>query len=84
MKVELSAFTPASSNIQFIEYISSKDVPLKRDDRGLLRVIFNNGSVYVYENVPFKIAVDILYAESVGKKFNSAIVSSNYAYRKEK
>lgn len=83
MKIELSAFTPDSSNIKFIEYVSSKDVILKKDDRGLLRIEFNSGSVYVYEEVPFRVAVDLLYAESVGEKFNSTIRNSNYVYRKE-
>ena len=84
MKVEMSAFTPTSTNIKFIEYVSSKDVDLRSDDKGLLRVEFLNGSVYIYEDVPFQTAVDLLYAESVGSKFRSAILSANFKYRKEK
>lgn len=84
MKVEMSAVVLDSSNIRFIEYISTKDVKLRKDDKGMLRVEFVNGSTYLYDDVPFQIAVDLLYAESVGQKFNTTIRSSNYSYKKEK
>lgn len=49
----------------------------------LLEITFNNGSVYEYSNVPWKVFTKFRMAESQGKFFNQSIGRS-YSYKKVK
>lgn len=61
-----------SSNIQKTEFdTQTKD----------LVVVFNNGLIYSYENVPHQLYTQFRSAESQGKFFNSKI-AKNYKYKK--
>jgi hypothetical protein len=46
-----------------------------------LTVTFNNGSIYVYEKVPWAKFTKLRLAESQGKFFNESI-SKNHKYKK--
>lgn len=61
-----------SSNIAAVAYDGEAE---------LLRVQFNNGSVYEYSNVPEQTAQDFVKAESVGKYFHARI-KGNFKFRK--
>lgn len=47
-----------------------------------LRVIFKNGNLYTYKDVPRSVFEKITKAESVGKKFN-ALVKGKFTFHKE-
>lgn len=63
-----------SSNLQFASYNTTHKV---------LKVTFNNGSIYEYYDIPWQIFTKFRMAESQGKYFNTNI-SKNYKYQKLK
>lgn len=63
-----------SSNLTYASYNTTQKV---------LKVTFNNGSIYEYYDVPWKIFTKFRMAESQGKYFNTDI-SKSYKYKKIK
>jgi hypothetical protein len=47
----------------------------------ILEIEFNNGRVYLYQNVPEEIYEQLMSAESHGSYFNQHIRDGGYAYR---
>lgn len=81
MKVEVNITDIQSSTIKEMEYLwYSEDDNFKLRSEGLLRVTFQNDRVYVYENVPLIIVMNIAASDSAGESFNFFIKSHNYNY----
>lgn len=64
-----------SSVINTVSYSVSID---KRDD-GQLFIMFNNGKLYMYEDVPFSEFFMLITSDSVGKYFNE-FIRGEYTY----
>lgn len=83
MRISLAASNIDSSSIERIEFlVHNTDRYMSRAD-GHVRVTFQNGSRYVYENVSAQTVIDVLSADSIGFAFNKAIVNGGYRYEKE-
>jgi lysyl-tRNA synthetase, class II len=61
-----------STNLKSASYDTESEV---------LTIVFNNGSIYEYEKVPWNIFTKFRLSESQGKYFNTNI-SKNYKYKK--
>lgn len=61
-----------SSNIQTIGYDTQANT---------LRIIFSNGSIYDYSNIPSDIYNALINAQSIGKYFHQ-MIKNNYSYIK--
>lgn len=73
-----------SSLINRMEYVwSSEEDPFKMKAEGHLRVTFQNGSRYIYENVPLIIVMNIAASDSTGESFTSLIKGNGYSFYKE-
>lgn len=81
MKLEIQAVEFKSTNIKSIEFLTSSDENLKLDDKGDLLVTFQTSKRYVYYDVPFSMVIDLITAESLGKRFNTTILSNNFKYQ---
>lgn len=51
-------------------------------DEQLLEVLFHNGSLYRYEQVPAEVVQALLEADSLGRYFNQVFKPQDYAYRR--
>lgn len=58
--------------------LKSADYNTETED---LTITFNNGSIYVYEKVPWSVFTKLRMAESQGKFFNENI-AKKYKYKK--
>jgi len=45
-----------------------------------LRIEFNSGKTYSYQDVPKELATDLLYADSVGRYFHAHIRNAGFEY----
>lgn len=62
-----------------IRLVTSSLIESVAYENGILTVYFNNGSIYVYVNVPENIVNDLLNAESKGRYFLNNI-RDRYTY----
>lgn len=66
-------------------YVEIKSTNLRsalyNTENGDLKVTFNNGAIYLYENVPWELFVKFRMSESQGSFLNSTI-KKNYTYKK--
>lgn len=85
MIVELDVTNIDSSLIERFQYMwSNDDTTWKMKEKGYLRVTFLNGQVYIYEDVPFMIVMNIIAAQdSIGGRFKEWIKDGGYKYHKE-
>lgn len=83
MKIETKIIDVDSSLINKFEYIWSSEDPWTLNNEGHLRVTFQNGFRYIYENVPFITLMSIAADESIGEAFNRLIKNGNYKYYKD-
>lgn len=51
-------------------------------DEQALEVLFHNGSVYRYEQVPAEVVQALLEADSLGRYFNQVFKPQHYRYRR--
>lgn len=73
-----------SSHISSMDYVwfdAKERWRLKR--KGALRVTFQNGARYVYEDVPYLVMMNIAADESPGQAFNELVKDMGYKYYKE-
>jgi len=71
-----------SSNIEQIGYEENHKITIN-STMPTLRIVFSNGSIYDYYNVPKEIYEDFLKAESIGKYF-WAKIKDKYEYERIK
>lgn len=83
MKIEAKIIDIDSSLIDRMEYIWVSEEPWKLKNEGHLRVTFQNGFRYIYEDVPFIIVMNIAADRSVGEAFNEFIKNGDYKYYKD-
>jgi hypothetical protein len=76
MRFDFQANDLSSSNIKKIEYHCSESGPLSLSNKGTLYVTFHTGKRYLYHDVPFSVAVDLLASESIGSKFSKLFVNT--------
>ena len=69
----MEMFKITSSNIAEVGY---------DEDEAVLRILFKNGSIYDYENVPIGEYYGLLEAESAGKYFNKNIARGGFRYKR--
>lgn len=82
MRIETKITDIDSSLIDRMEYLWAGEESWKLKNEGHLRVTFQNGSRYIYENVPFIIVMNIAADESVGEAFNHFIKNGDYKFYK--
>jgi len=73
-----------SSHIESMDYVwfdAEERWKLKR--KGALRVTFQNGARYIYEDVPYLVMMNIAADESPGQAFNDLVKAMEYKYYKE-
>lgn len=51
-------------------------------DEQVLEVLFHNGSLYRYEQVPAEVVQALLEADSLGRYFNQVFKARDYRYRR--
>ncbi|MCQ4320961.1 KTSC domain-containing protein [Stutzerimonas stutzeri] len=51
-------------------------------DEQVLEVLFHNGSLYRYEQVPAEVVQALLEADSLGRHFNQVFKPQHYRYRR--
>ena len=51
-------------------------------DEQVLEVLFHNGSLYRYEQVPAEVVQALLEADSLGRYFNQVFKPRHYTYRR--
>ena len=51
-------------------------------DEQALEVVFQNGALYRYEEVPAEVVQALLEADSLGTYFNQVFKAQNYPYRR--
>lgn len=84
MMVKVRVSDIQSSNINAMDFIWRSEEGVWSDDVvGHLRVEFQSGPRYIYENVPHSVMMQIASSESAGSAFNSLILKSNYKFYKE-
>ena len=84
MRVKVDISDIQSSLIKSMEYVwYSEEESIKMKSEGHLRVHFQNDSIYIYEDVPLVIVLNIAAADSVGENFNFFIKNESYRYYKE-
>lgn len=83
MRIELKILDIDSSHISRMDFLWNSDDPWKLKSEGHLRITFQNGTRYIYENVPFIIVMDIAADESPGKAFDFHIKNGKYKYYKD-
>ena len=51
-------------------------------DKQVLEVLFHNGSLYRYEQVPAEVVQALLEADSLGRYFNQVFKACDFPYRR--
>lgn len=80
MRVETRIVDIDSSHIDRLEFVWHQDDAWTLNNQGHLRVTFQNGKRYIYEDVPFALLMALASSESVGAAFNESIKNGNYKY----
>lgn len=81
---EFWTYMVESSSLNYIchNYISWHTGVLAGQELSDLTVGFTNGSLYTYKEVPTRVVLSLITAESVGKAFHTLIKKGGYEYRK--
>lgn len=82
MRVETRVTDIDSSLIDRLEFVWHKEEDWTLNNQGHLRVTFQNGARYIYEDVPFTLLMAIASSESVGQTFSLSIRNGDYKYYK--
>lgn len=83
MRVELKVSDIDSSLIDRMEFVWHNDESWGLTNTGHLRVTFQNGVRYIYEDVSFALLMAIASSDSIGKTFNEAIKNGDYKFYKD-
>jgi len=83
MRVELKVSDVDSSLIDRLEFVWQSDESWGLTNKGHLRVTFQNGARYIYEDVPFALLMAMASSDSVGQAFSESIKNGSYKYYKD-
>ena len=83
MRVELKVLDVDSSLIDRLEFVWHKDESWGLNNVGHLRVTFQNGARYIYEDVSFALLMAIASSDSVGQAFSDSIKNGDYKFYKD-
>tara|TARA_B100002019_G_scaffold73910_1_gene63835 strand:- start:2395 stop:2646 length:252 start_codon:yes stop_codon:yes gene_type:complete len=83
MRVELKILDIDSSLIDRLEFLWDKDESWGLTNTGHIRVTFQNGARYIYENVSFALLMAVASSDSVGQAFNDSIKNGKFKYYKD-
>jgi len=83
MRVETRVTDIDSSYIDRLEFVWHKEEDWTLNNEGHLRVTFQNGARYIYEDVSFTLLMAIASSESVGQAFNDSIKNGKFKYYKD-
>lgn len=62
--------------------VSSSNLNAVGYENGTLKVAFNNGSAYIYSNVPHNVFDGLMQASSKGSYFDQHVKKAGYHYTK--
>ena len=82
MRIETRVSDIDSSHVDRLEFVWHSDESWGLTNKGHLRVTFQNGARYIYEDVSFALLMAMASSDSIGQAFNESIKNGDYKFYK--